>query len=154
MKTDISTEDLMGVLKQTPPEAVVSYAGEQKDAMAADERPFYTYMKARYLQHGRKIKDVILAADFSDGYGQKLLRQERHTSERDYILRLCLAGELDLAEIQRALKLYGMSPLYPRVERDAVILACIFHGKNDIDAVNEALVAAGKEPLKASYEPA
>ncbi len=115
MKTDISTEELMDVLKQTPPEAVGSFAGQQKDAMATDERPFYTYMKAMFLQHGRKIKDVLLTADFSDSYGQKLLRQERHTSERDYILRLCLAGELELAEIQRALKLYGMAPLYPRV---------------------------------------
>lgn len=153
MRTDISTEDLMDVLKQTPPDAVIEAAELPKEAMATSGRPFYEYMKAMFLQHGYKIKDVILAADFSYSYGQKLLRQERHTSERDYILRLCLAGGLDLAEVQRALKLYGMSPLYPRIERDAVLISCLYHGKKEIEMVNDILCASKMEPLLASSEP-
>lgn len=153
MKTNISTEELMDVLKQVPPSAVIEAAELPKEAMATSERPFYEYMKAMFSQHGYKIKDVILAADFSYSYGQKLLRQERHTAERDYILRLCLGGGLDLTEVQRALKLYGMSPLYPRVERDAVLISCLYHGVKGIDSVNDILCALNMEPLLASSEP-
>ena len=78
-------------------------------------------------------------ADIPDGYGYKLIAEEKHTRQRDVILRLCFGAGFTVEETQRALKLAGLSPLYPRIERDAVLMVALNQGICKISDVNRLL---------------
>ncbi len=83
-------------------------------------------------------------------YGYKLLSEEKHTRQRDIILRICFAAELTVGETQRALKLYGMSPLYVRIPRDAVLMIAFNRHSGNVLDVNTMLREQGLESLRIS----
>ena len=64
---------------------------------------------------------------------------EKTTKNRDVILKICLAGHFLLDEINTALKLYGMIPLYAKDKRDACIIVAVNNRIYDIDDVDEML---------------
>lgn len=93
---------------------------------------------------------MFIQADFPERFGYKLLSEEKRTKQRDYILRICYAAKLTLEETQRALTLYGMAPLYPRIPRDAVLMIAFNKRCGSILEVN-AMLASHKLPtLKTS----
>ena len=53
------------------------------------------------------------------------MTMEKHTKDRDLIIRLCLAGHFTWIETSRALRLYGMSELYAKDPRDACIIVSV-----------------------------
>ena len=138
-----TTDALDDILKDCRPETAGQFLAEQKARMAESEKPFAAYMR-KTLRH-KKIRqqDVFLAANISEGYGYKLISEEKHTVQRDVIIRLCLAAHFTLNEAQRALKLYGMSELYSRVCRDAVLIIAFNSGVYEIDSVDDMLVKNG-----------
>ena len=148
MNTDKTTGTLTDILKGTKPEKAGEYLAENEDALLEKERPFAAFMRSVLRKRSLRQQDVFLAADISDGYGYKLLSEEKHTRQRDTILRLCFGGHFTLTEVQRALRIYGMSPLYPRVPRDAVLIIAFNTGMYRIPEVNELLSDHGMEPLR------
>ena len=88
-------------------------------------------MNEKIREKGLKKSDIYIAADISEGYGSKLITQEKTTRQRDVILRLCYAAKLTLSETQHALQLYHMERLYARNKRDALIMVC-FNERNNI----------------------
>ena len=139
-----STDNLMNALKRTGPSEVKEYLQEN----FKEGQPTFTGYIDRLLQKkGLKRQDVLIKADFSQKYGYKLLSGESHTTDRDKIIRICLAMELTLQETQRALKLYGMNELYPKVKRDVLVIVAIGQKMYDIDWVNEMLEKEGEKPL-------
>lgn len=93
---------------------------------------------------------VFMRADIPERYGYKLLSGERRTKQRDVILRICYSAEFTLPETQRALKKYGMSELYAKIPRDALIMIAFNERPGDIEMVNEVLIKNNMEPLRAS----
>lgn len=91
---------------------------------------------------------LFLRADIAENYGYKLISGEKHTNQRDVIIRLCYAGEFTFEETQRALKLYGMSPLYARIKRDALLITAFNNRKGNILDLNQYLKENGENPLK------
>lgn len=65
------------------------------------------------------VQKMFLQADIPERYGYKLLSGQKHTKQRDVILRICYAAGLSFDETQRALKKYGMVELYSEITRDA-----------------------------------
>ena len=102
------------------------------------------------LEHCLQKQDVFLQADIPQGYGYKLLSEEKHTRQRDAILRICYAAGFNLDETQHALKLYRLEELYARVSRDALIMACFNNRPGSIIEVNELLLKNKMEPLRSS----
>ena len=49
---------------------------------------------------------LIMSDTDSTSYGSKIVTMEKHTKDRDLIIRLCLAGHFNWDETNRALKLY------------------------------------------------
>lgn len=91
-----------------------------------------------------------MQADIPERFGYKIIAEEKHTKQRDFIIRLCYAVGMDLEETQKALTLYGMAPLYARIPRDAVLMIAFNQHKGNILDVN-ALLSAHKLPtLKTS----
>lgn len=144
MKT---TDNLTNVLKKAHPDDVASVLDEQGELFVSLDRPFAKYLRGKLKEKGLRQQNVFLAADIPEGYGYKLVSEQKHTRQRDVILRLCFASHLTLDEMQRALKLYGLPPLYSRLKRDAVLMIAANREVYDIQSVNDLLTEHGMEPL-------
>lgn len=145
-----STEELEHILGSTTCSGAEDYLRDNAQSLLDEGRPFSAYMHRMLRKYGRSQQQVFLQADFPERFGYKILSEEKHTKQRDYILRLCYAAGMDLEETQRALILYGMAPLYARIPRDAVLMIAFNQRRGSILDVN-ALLAANKLPtLKTS----
>ena len=144
MKT---TDDLTSVLLRTHPDALSETLEHLAPRMAEEEKPFAAHMRAVIRENGLRQQAVFLAADIPEGFGYKLVSEERHTHRRDTILRLCFAARMTVEQAQRALRLQGLSPLYSRLPRDAALLVALNAGMYEILDVNDYLQRGGFEPL-------
>ena len=139
-------------LRSTRPEDLADFLDRHKEDLITSQRPFADYMRMKFREKGVLQQNVFLAADLSENYGYKLIAEEKHTRQRDTILRLCLAAQFGLEEIQEALILYGMAPLHGRLARDAVLTVAIQNGICDLCEVNRLLESCGQAPLVRDYE--
>ena len=146
------TSDLEKILQSADAGSVGEVIREHVGSMFGDDA-FSSYVRQLIREHGTSQLDVFRRADFSEKYGYAVLSGEKHTIQRDYILRICLAGKFTLDETQRVLKLYGVSPLYARVPRDAMLISAISSGVYDIEKVCTLLAENGFEPLHSSRVP-
>ena len=120
------------------PEDLANFLSRNADALIRSEHPFADYMREKCKEKGILQQDVFLAADLPERYGYKLISEQKHTTQRDTILRLCLAARFDLNETDEALILYGMAPLYARIPRDAAFIVAIqnrVYDIHDVDAI-------------------
>ena len=142
-----TTRELEDTLLKTHLEDVNKVLNEDKDELF-DYTDFTAYMKSIFSEKKLMEQTVFTRADISDRYGYKLISGEKHTNQRDVIIRICFAARFTLEETQRALKLYGMSPLYVRVPRDAYIMAGFNSDLKYIIDLNEYLKENKQAPLK------
>ena len=141
------TNELNSILENTHPDQLSAFLKENSRYMADDRKGFYYYFKDVLDSKGIKLKDVYLFADVSESYGSKIITMEKHTKDRDLIIRLCMAGHFTWDETNRALKLYGMNELYAKDKRDACLIVAINHRKYDLAEANEMLVKQGMKKL-------
>lgn len=141
---DKDTELLMNTLKNISPSEVKDYLQEQ---FKEGEPSFSSYIDTLLEEKNLKRQDVLIRANLPQKYGYKLLTGESHTTDRDKILRICFSMEMTLKETQRALNLYGMNELYPKIKRDVLLIVALGQKIFDIDQVNELLKSGGEAPL-------
>ena len=134
------------------PSALADFLEQQSEELITSPRPFADYMRMKFREKGILQQNVFLAADLSENYGYKLIAEEKHTRQRDTILRLCLAARFRLEEVQEALILYGMAPLHGRLARDAVLTVAVQNEIYDLCEVNRFLESCGQAPLIEDYE--
>lgn len=146
---ETTTKRLEAVLAKTPPEGLPAFRETYGGKLLDDARPFRDYMSRKLTEKGLRRQDVFLAADISEGYGYKLLAEEKHTVQRDVILRLCFGADFNAEETNRALTLYGMAPLYAKLRRDAVFLSALGAGMRDVHEIDRLLRENGEAPLYA-----
>lgn len=118
--------------------------------MINESNSFFEYMKEIIKEKGLTQQQVFLFADIPERYGYKLLTGEKHTRQRDVILRICYAAELTLGETQRALKKYELPELYAKIPRDALLMIMFNERPGSIIEVNSYLKQNGMEPLRSS----
>ena len=135
------TFELDQVLGKTHLSEVTDYLKEQADSMLVGNRPFGTYMKSIIKRNKIKLQE---------GYGYKLLSEEKRTKQRDVILRLCYAAEFTLEETQRALRIYEMPQLYSKIPRDVILMVCFNERPGSVIDVNAFLKKHQMEPLRTS----
>ncbi len=141
-----STRELDQVLGQMNPEKIEEYLKEYEKELFDGNRAFADYMREMFREKYFSQQEVFLRADMPERYGYKIVSMEKHTVQRDVILRLCIASRFDLTQTNRALKLYGVSELYSKIARDALIITAINAGRS-IDQINELLKQNGFEQL-------
>ena len=144
------TGELEIKLERISPQQIEVFLQENADEMLENGRDFMIYMNKKLKEKNLLKKDVIMRADINQGYGYKLLTEEKITRQRDVILRLCYASEFSLEETQYALRLYRMETLYARDARDALIMACFNDRPGNIINVNELLLRNNMMPLRSS----
>lgn len=131
-----STTELDKILNQTDTSGLDSYLSEntfKKHETAAE------LLSAHIEATGQKKKDVIARSCISEQYGYQLLNGSKKTTDRDKLLGLCIAAGLSIKQTDRVLKMSGFSPLYSKIDRDAVIMICINKRMNNILQVNDVL---------------
>ena len=145
-----STKELENALGSTHVSDFEKFYHENKDHMNMDMDSFSVYIKELLREKKLTQQKVFLLADIPERYGYKLLSGEKHTKQRDVILRICYAAECTLEETQKALRKYEMPQLYAKVPRDALLMI-IFNERpgSTIDA-NALLKKNGMEPLRTS----
>lgn len=146
-----TSERLNEALRSVTAEGLAGFLEAHREALITSPRPFADYMRAKLREKGLVRQNVFLAADLSENYGYKLLAEEKHTRQRDTILRLCLAARFRPEEVREALILYGMAPLHARFPRDAVLLVAVQQGIYELGEVNRLLERCGQPPLVADY---
>ena len=145
-----TTNTLTNILKKTKPEHLDTYFKNNAEEVLEQDNPFAAYMRSTVREKGLRFQEVFLRADVSEGYGYKLISGEKHTRQRDTILKLCLGAGFTLDETQRALKIYGMSPLYARFPGDAVLISAISSGTREPAEINRLLEQNGQPQLRES----
>ena len=146
--SEISTDELNTILGSTHMTNVESFFVENEESIISTDRPFCNYMRDQIRKNGLRQQDIFLDADISEKYGYKLLSEEKHTRQRDIILRICYAAGLSLDETQKALKLYRMPELYSKIKRDALLMIAFNERPGDIISVNTFLKKNGVEILR------
>ena len=137
------TADLDALLETMRPDQAAEFFEENREDMADEGKAFYYYMKNAFDAKSLKLKDIYSFAGVSESWGEKILRMEKHTKSRDLIIRFCIAGHFSLRETNRALKLYGMTPLYSRNKRDVCIILAINNRIFDLSQVDDLLTGQG-----------
>ena len=110
---------------------------------------FPTFIDAMIREHKIKRKYIAIRSGMSQDYTYKLLRGDKKTTERDYILAICIAIGMNLAQVQHALRIYGMPVLSKEDLRSHIISLGISEGK-DIDEINDWLEKSGFYLIKTS----
>jgi len=143
MKEEKTTFEVEEILKNMKPSELGSFYKENSHSMVDNKKAFYYYMKDIVESKNILFKDMYIQAGVSESYGEKIIRMEKHTKNRDLIIRLCIAGHFSLEETNKALKLYGFNPLYSKDKRDACILLEIHNREYDLFKIDEILDEQG-----------
>ena len=139
MSQDRKTIELDQLLGKLNPDKIQEYFRENEDSLFLESNAFSAYMRDNFKKKGYSMQEVFLRADMPERYGYKIVAMEKHTVQRDVILRLCIASGFTLEETNRALKLYGVNELYSKVARDAVIIVALRNKVYNVDEINELL---------------
>ena len=147
MAEEKSTYEVEELLSNMKPAELGSFYKENRSSMVDDKKAFYYYMKDITESKNIMFKEMYLFAGVSESYGEKIIRMEKHTKNRDLIIRLCIAGHLSLVEINKALKLYGMNPLYSKDKRDACLIVAVNNRIYDLYEIDNILEKQGLQIL-------
>ena len=151
MKTQIKRKFISAILVTVMIFMLVPISALNAFAVGGTENvDFSVYFKELFREKKITQQEVFLKADIPERYGYKLLSGEKKTRQRDIIIRICYAATFTLQETQRALKKYGMSELYAKIPRDALIMIAFNERPGGIIEVNELLKKNGLEPLRTS----
>jgi len=92
-------------------------------------------------EKGVTAESIIKRADIERTYGHKFFNGMR-TPSRDKVLQLAFGFEMNFDEAQKLLSIARLSPLHPKVKRDAVIIFALKE-RFDIDDVQSMLNEMG-----------
>ncbi|GEM_PF-264868 len=137
---ETSQEELLHLLKNGRSEEVAARVRQMEKTAYTDN--FVTFMDQMIREHRVSRKQIALRSGLSQDYTYKLLRGDKHTDERDYILAMCLALGMNLSQTQHALGTYGMPLLSGKDVRSHIIQLAIVDGRN-MDEINDMLEKAG-----------
>lgn len=141
------TNELDELLGNMKPSGLSKYYKENSGNLLNDEKAFYHYFKEITKEKNIFLKDVYSFAGVSESYGSKIITMEKHTKNRDLIIRLCIAAHFSIEESNKALKIYGMSPLYAKDKRDACMIVAINNRIFDLAEIDEILETHGFDVL-------
>lgn len=121
-----------------------------EDFLAVNQKHMLTQTFPEHLMlllHQKKLKraDVVRDSGLEKAYVYQIFNGEKKPS-RDKLIAIAFGLHLSTEETQRMLRLGGCSELYVRVERDALILFSIQHGKT-ISETDDALYKRGLDTI-------
>ena len=137
-----STSELLEILKKSPD--IPTYT-DRVSGNLIEQLPLHTYLLKILEEKQLKRSDVAHASGLDRGYVYDIFAGKK-TPSRDKLLALCFALRLSDVQVQRLLNSTGYAQLYPRIERDSIILFALGHHLSLLDA-NELLYEMNHQPL-------
>ena len=133
------TEKLLEELLSAPtPDA---YLDEYKPGRRKLSEYLQSLLEAKRLERSR----VVRMANLNETFGYEIFTGKKNPS-RNKVLQIALAMALTLQETNRALGAAGVSQLYCKDRRDAIIIFCIDRGCS-LQKVNEELYRFGEDTI-------
>ncbi len=105
---------------------------------------FSEYFSHLLKEKNASLPEVIAASLIQRNYAYQIVNGQKNPS-RDKIIALCLSLGCDRIELDRCLKLAGLSPLYSKNRRDSILVFAV--GKHMPVIDTNALLDEMKEPL-------
>ena len=135
------TEKLLDELLEAPTlDGFMSeHAGELANRSLADY--LTQLLEAKHLERAA----VVRMANLNETFGYQIFKGTRRPT-RNKVLQIAFAMALTLRETNRALEAAGVSALYSKNRRDAIIIFCIDRGCS-LQKVNEELYRFGEETI-------
>lgn len=90
--------------------------------------------------------EVIRKAELSDGYAYQIFSGLKTAPKRDKLICLSIGMGLSVNETNSVLKIAGLSPLYPKIKRDSIIIINMNNNKSVVE-INESLYNEGEDTL-------
>ena len=132
------TEELLVELLEAP--SIDSYLDEH----APGTRSLSDYLNELLVAKRLKRSQVVRMANLNETFGYQIFTGARNPS-RDKVLQIAFAMALTLRETNRALEAAGVSSLYSKDRRDAIIF-CLDRGCS-LQKVNEELYRFGERTI-------
>ena len=144
MKSKKSTGELLHEIATTKQD-FESFANENKDEF--DEFDSRDYLNRLLVTKNLQPTDIIRRSGLERSYVYHILNGERKNPSQGKVIALCIAFELTVEQTQRLLRSWKLPVLYPRNQRDSIILYGLEQGSS-VGEMNEALYDAGFELLE------
>lgn len=93
-----------------------------------------------------KKSDVIRKGELNESYAYQMFSGVKSTPSKDKLICLSIGMDLSVDETNSLLKLAGLSPLYPRIKRDSIIIINM-NNKKSVVEINEELYNEGEDTL-------
>lgn len=93
-----------------------------------------------------KKSDVIRKGELNESYAYQMFSGVKSTPSKDKLICLSIGMDLSVDETNSLLKLAGLSPLYPRIKRDSIIIINM-NNKKSVVEINEELYNEDEETL-------
>jgi hypothetical protein len=129
-QTERLTEELLAKLRAST--SIESYLGERN----VEDRSLVEYLLFLLEEKGMKRADVVRASGINATVVYDIFAGKSRPG-RDHAIMLALAMHCDLRETQRLLRLAGVSELWCKVRRDAIIIWCVDHGYSRVETDDE-----------------
>ena len=133
------TEELLDELLEAP--SIDSYL----DVHAPGTRSLSAYLNELLVAKRLKRSQVVHMANLNETFGYQIFTGARNPS-RDKVLQIAFAMALTLRETNRALEAAGVSSLYSKDRRDAIIIFGLDRGCS-LQKVNEELDRFGERTI-------
>ena len=108
-------------------------------------RTLSDYLNQMLAEKGLERAAVVRMANLNETFGYQIFKGTRRPS-RNKVLQIAFAMALTLRETNRALEAAGVSSLYSKDRRDAIIIFCLDRGCS-LQKVNEELYRFGEETV-------
>lgn len=136
-----TTDELINELKNS--ESIDTFLTENFGELT--EKALAEELNRLLLQKGLKKSDVINKSCLNEVYAYQIFKGTKAPS-RNKILALCIAMKLSIDETRHVLILADAGELYPRNERDCIIMFALEHNMSVMDC-NALLVDKNIEIL-------
>ncbi len=125
----LTDELLQQLLDSATPEAYLAQANLPSRSLA-------DYAHQLLEERGISRADVIRASGINATFAYQVFKGERNIG-RDHAIMLAFGLRCSLVETQRLLRLAGVSELWCKVRRDAIIIFCLQHGMTRAECDDE-----------------
>ena len=131
-------------------------AEEIKEVLSTEAKKSYSYEFVDFMQdmldkYQIKRTEIARATGISQDYLYKILNGSKKTSERDYILAICLSVGMNFPETQHALEICQLHLLEGSDIRDHIISESVT-GQRGVYRTNDWIEKAGYPPLRVSKD--
>jgi hypothetical protein len=133
------TEELLNELLDAP--SIDGFIEEN----GLGHRELSDYLNQLLEEKKLKRSQVVRMADLNDTFGYQIFTGARNPS-RNKVLQIAFAMALTPRETNRALEAAGVSTLYSKDRRDAIIIFCLDRGCS-LQKTNEELYRLGEETV-------